>query len=303
MKYEKIYNELMNENIRYKNEEKDKEGMTEREFLNNYNPDEYDKPSVTTDMLVFTIDNGALKLLLAKRNTHPFINQWCLPGGFVKMEETTEEAAKRILKQETGLDNIYLEQLYTNSNIDRDPRMRVISTSYIALTDKSNLNPVAGEEITEVAWFSVEKIIEKIDEDGTVYSVLEVKNDELNVSMKATVFDIPEKNGVVVSYKTKVIQTGNDKLAFDHADVINMGIERLRNKVEYTPIAFNLVDEYFTLPELQSVYEIILGKKLYKTNFRRKIMPMVIEAESFVETSRRPAKLYTYNPLREIKER
>ena len=303
MKYEEVYNELINENMRYKNEEKDMEGMTEGEFLNNYNPNEYEKPSLTTDMLVFTIDNGALNLLLAKRNTHPFINQWCLPGGFVKMEETTEEAAKRRLKEETGLDNIYLEQLYTNSDINRDPRMRVISTAYIALTDKSKLNPVAGEDTSEVAWFSVEKTMEKIDEDGTVYSTLEVKSEELNVCMKATVFDIPEKNGVVVSYKTKVVQTSNDKLAFDHIDVINMGIERLRNKVEYTPIAFNLVDEYFSLPELQNVYEVILGKKLYKTNFRRKVMPMVVEAESFVETSRRPAKLYTYDSLWEMKER
>lgn len=292
---------MLNEQKKTSGLEKDRNGLTEKEFLDSYNPDNFDKPSISTDILVFTIENNELKLLLTKRESHPFIGKWALPGGFVKINENAEDAAKRRLKEETGLTNVYLEQLYTNSDVCRDPRMRVISTSYIALTDRKQLHPVAGDDTAEVAWFSVNKTIKNIDSEGTIYSDLILENSELGVSIKGKIFDIPEVNGIITSYKSKALQTGDDILAFDHIDIVNMAIDRIRNKIEYTPIAFNLVNEFFTLPELQKVYEIILGKKLYKANFRNKIMPMIIDIDSYLETSRRPAKLYKYNPLWNVK--
>ena len=273
----------------------DKFGLTEKEFLSQYNPEDYDKPSISVDMLVFTIDNNELKLLLAKRESHPFINCWTLPGGFVRLNETTEDAAKRRLKEEVGLENIYLEQLFTSSEVDRDPRMRVISTSYIALTDKKNLNPIAGDDTLDIAWFTVSRNVKSTNKDGTIHSELTVSNKELDVSIKVEVINVPKRNGVITTYETEINQISDTRLAFDHAKIINIAVDRLRNKIEYTHIAFNLVEEYFSLPELQKVYEIILGKKLYKTNFRRKIAPMVIETDNFIETSRRHAKLYKFN--------
>ena len=188
-----------------------------------------------------------------------------------------------------------MEQLYTWSNPNRDPRMRVISNSYIALVNNDNLNPIAGDDAAEVAWFSVKKKVTDIDEDGTIYSDLILRNEELDIEIDTRVFSIPKQNGVINTFDTKIVQISDIKLAFDHIDIVNMAIDRLRNKVEYAPIAFNLVNEKFTLPDLQRVYEILLDKPLYKANFRNKIAPMVVELDDFADTKHRPAKLYTYN--------
>lgn len=297
MLYEKEYQKLLELNKQNKIDYKNDDGLTEKEFLDAYNPGDYQRPSLTVDILVFTIESDELKLLLIKRKNHPYINSWAIPGGFVDINESSENAAKRELEEETGLRNIYMEQLYTWSGVDRDPRMRVVSTSYIALVDKNKLHPVAGDDAAEVAWFSVNKQFSKTDADGTIYYDLILKNEELDLSMESMVFNVPKENGVITNYETKIAQTSQEKLAFDHVDIINMAIDRLKNKIEYTPIAFNLVGEYFTLPALQKVYEIILGKKLYKTNFRNKVEQMVNETEKYIDTNHRPAKLYKYNKL------
>lgn len=295
MKYEKIYNKLIKNTSSIISKAINKDGLTEKEFLDAYAPGDYERPSVTVDMLIFTIQENELKLLLIKRKDHPYINHWAIPGGFVNMEESTLEAAERELKEETNIDNVYMEQLYTWSNPNRDPRMRVISNSYIALVNNDNLNPIAGDDAAEVAWFSVKKKVTDIDEDGTIYSDLILRNEELDIEIDTRVFSIPKQNGVINTFDTKIVQISDIKLAFDHIDIVNMAIDRLRNKVEYTPIAFNLVSEKFTLPDLQKVYEILLDKPLYKANFRNKIAPMVVELDDFADTKHRPAKLYTYN--------
>ena len=136
---------------------------SEEEFLKSYNPNDYDRISVTADVLVLSISSGEkenyrklnnkhFSILLVKRTEYPFKDRWCLPGGFIHIDETIGDAAKRILKNETNLSDIYIEQLYTFSGVDRDPRMRVISTSYISLIDKSLLNIKLNEN---ASWFDM----------------------------------------------------------------------------------------------------------------------------------------------------
>ena len=136
---------------------------TEVEFLRDYNPLKYQKLSMTVDILVFSVSNEEssnyrktdkkkMSILLAKRENYPFKDKWCLPGGFVKIDENLEDAPARILKKETKLDDIYLEQLYTFGSVDRDPRMRIVSTSYMALVDK---NKIKKDMSSKVSWFDV----------------------------------------------------------------------------------------------------------------------------------------------------
>lgn len=278
---------------------KNEAGQTESEFLSAYKPGDYPRPSVTVDNLIFTVDNDELKILLIKRKNHPDIDTWALPGGFIecgKNGETAEQAAYRELKEETNLENIYMEQLYTWSAVERDPRMRVMSVSFLALINKSGTDIKAGDDAKNVAWFTVEKTLIGTDKNGIISYDLVLTNTENDIKITAKVFDKPRRNGVLTSYKSEIIHTSEEALAFDHINIVNMGIDRLRNKVEYTSIAFNLVPQEFTLPQLQKIYEIILGKKLYKKNFRDKIEQFVICTDKIDENSiRRPAKLYKYN--------
>jgi len=118
----------------------------------------YEKPSVTVDIVIFTIKDNELKVLLVKRNVEPFKNSWAIPGGFVKMSESLEEAAKRELAEETGIKDVYLEQLYTFGEPKRDPRGRVITVSYIALVNSDKISLQAATDVSDVKWFSVSKL-------------------------------------------------------------------------------------------------------------------------------------------------
>ena len=202
--------------------------------------------SVAVDLLVFTIEEDRLKILTIRRQYPPFEGQRALPGVFVRADETLDQAAQRGLREETGLEDIYFEQLYTWGAPDRDPRRRVISVSYLALVDAQRLRGFGpGLRTTGAELSDVQALLEAED------------------------------------------------LAFDHRQIIACGRERLAGKVEYTPIAFSLVPEEFTLPQLQRVYEILLGKPLYKANFRKKIAPLVEQTErSTAGDAHRPSKYY-----------
>ncbi|MCF0116580.1 MAG: NUDIX hydrolase [Bacilli bacterium] len=246
---------------------KDKNGLTEEEFLKQYNPKDYDRPSVTSDILIFKMGTNlnGLKILLIKRGGHPYINCWALPGGFVNIDESTFTAANRELKEETGIENIYLEQLYTYSNPTRDPRSRVISVAYMALVPTTK-DVKAGDDASDAAWFDI-----KMDDKTMVLSNKE-KDIEIKYSLCSQEFTCGH-----ITYENSVPDLiSEERLAFDHQLIIYDGLMRLRNKVEYSNIAFNLVGEEFTLPDLQRVYEVILGKKLYKTNFRDKIEDKIV---------------------------
>ena len=148
------------------NELRDKNGLTEAEFLASYQPGDYPRPSVATDMVIFTVTDEdeenyrklpekELRVLLVRRGGHPFLGCWALPGGFVRPAETTEEAAERELREETGVDQVYLEQLYTFSQPGRDPRTWVMSCSYMALADSSQVAVQAGDDADDAAWFKL----------------------------------------------------------------------------------------------------------------------------------------------------
>ncbi len=267
---------------------------TEEEFLKNYNPNEFERLSMTTDILLVSVSSRKqdnyrktskkmMSILLAKRNDYPYKDMWCLPGGFVNpKEETLEECAKRVLKKETNLSNIYLEQLYTFDDINRDPRMRVVSTSYIALVDKNRLDQKISDN---ASWFDI--IFYDEDEDSISVTL---DNGSVNFSI-----EISKKLRERTTDRYKFEEVKNDYLAFDHSIVIVSGIERLRNKINYTDIVFNMMPEYFTLGDLQQVYEVILNKKLLDPAFRRIIVDKVEKTDK-VQTGEghRPSALFKY---------
>lgn len=286
-----------------------KDGLTEEEFLAQYDPGKYERPSVSVDMLIFTVTDmmsgnyrklpeKALKLLMIKRGNHPCIGQWALPGGFVGMQESLEEAAYRELKEETGIENVYLEQLYTWGDPNRDPRTRVISTSYLSLADSSVLDIKANDDADDARWFTVTYRVfreqKTMDGDNMACErfsrlILHHESETLTAVLRHTL----KNEGKVSRWETTIEDPGG--IAFDHARIIAYGIERLRNKVEYTDIAFSLMPRYFTLTELQQVYEVILDKELLKANFRRKIANKVIETNRYKkDAGHRPSKLYMY---------
>lgn len=265
---------------------------SEEEFLNHYDSSKFEKLSMTTDILIFSISNNPtdnyrklneklFSVLLVKRDDYPFKDKWCLPGGFVKIDEDLEDAPKRILANETNIHDIYLEQLYTFGAVNRDPRMRIISTSYMALIDKNRLNDKLNNN---ASWFNI-NIIED-EKEISVY--LENGTEEIKFKVKKTL-----KEKTTDRYKFEILE--NDKLAFDHPLVIVSGIERLKNKIEYTDIVFNMMPEYFTLGELQQVYEIILGKKLLDPAFRRIIADKVVKTDKMqTGGGHRPSYLFKY---------
>lgn len=220
--------------------------INEKEYLEQYNKAKYDKPSVAVDLLVFTIEEDCLKIAMIERENHPFKGQLSLPGVFMKIDETLEQAVERGIYEETGLREIYFEQLYTWSDIERDPRMRILSVSYLSLTNIEKIHLTAGKRASSVALYDVDKLLAS---------------------------DTP--------------------LAFDHRKIIEYGRERIKNKVEYSTIAFELLPEEFTLPKLQRVYEILLNKPLHKANFRRKIEPLIEITEHMTSgDAHRPSKFY-----------
>lgn len=269
------------------------EYKTEEDFLKAYNPADYPSFAVETDILVFGIssvddsnykklDTKKMSILLVKRSTFPFKGKWCLPGGFVGIDEDLDDAPKRILKRETGLDNIYLEQLYTFGEVKRDPRMRVVLASYIALIDKDRLTKKLDES---TSWFDIVDIEEK---DGTVKIVLENGLEKIDFTIKKTLRELTTDRYSFVSLDNKY-------LAFDNPLTILSGIERLKNKIEYTDIVFNMMPDYFTLGELQKVYEVILGKKLLDPAFRRIIANKVVQTNEYkTGEGHRPSRLFKY---------
>ena len=231
--------------------------MSEAKLPTDYDPDDYEHPSVTVDVVIFSLIDERLQVLLVRRRSAPFQDMWALPGGFVRMDESLEEAAARELQEETDVTGVYVEQLYTFGQPDRDPRTRVITVAYYALVPANAINHEAGSDAKSTAWFSMDHL--------------------------------PE-------------------LAFDHTKILAYARQRLRYKLEYTSVGFELLPDTFTLSELQRAYEIILGESLDKRNFRRKILGSgVLENTGQKRKTRegRPARLYRYreDAVAEIKAR
>ena len=266
---------------------------SEEEFLKDYDSSMFEKLSMTADILLVSVSDQEqsnyrktskkmMSILLCKRGEYPYKDKWCLPGGFLDAKnDTLEECAKKVLKRETNLEDIYLEQLYTFDGIDRDPRLRVVSTSYVALVDKNQLT----QKVENASWFDVSLIEEK---DDLVEITLDNGEEIITFKIKKTL-----KEKTTDRYQFSVLE--NDKLAFDHPIVILSGLIRIRNKISYTDIVFNMMPEYFTLGELQQVYEVILNKKLLDPAFRRIIADKVVKTKKMrTGGGHRPSYLFKY---------
>ncbi|MBI3760582.1 MAG: NUDIX hydrolase [Chloroflexi bacterium] len=216
-----------------------------------YSPPLRDRPTMSVDVAILSLRENDLQVLLVRRGAAPFKGKWAIPGGFVKPDETLQAAAVRELEEETGVRDVYVEQLYTFGDPGRDPRGRVITVAYFALVPAhAAREPRGGDDAAEARWWSM--------------------------------YQLPD-------------------LAFDHAEILEYALQRLRNKLEYTAVGFQLLPAEFTLSELQTAYEIVLGEQLDKRNFRRRIL----EAKVIRETRKyregvggRPAKLYRYREER-----
>lgn len=236
--------------------------MTESEFLESYDPQDFPRPSVTVDLVLMTVCAGKLAVLLQRRSDHPFKDQWALPGGFVGIDEGLDEAAERVLLNKVGLPaSDWLEQLYTFGAPVRDPRMRIITVAYFALLP---LEVLTG--------------------------ALKIRRDIELVSL-----DVPWSGELGGSVSAQSAEGAVLPLAFDHADILEAAVKRLRGKLDYSTIAFALLPELFTLRDLQDVHEAILGLTLNKPAFRRRMLDKNwIEGTGEREqgTSYRPAELY-----------
>ncbi len=208
---------------------------------------EFPRPNLAVDCVVFGLDEEDLKILLIQRAIPPFEGRWALPGGFVQIDETLEEAALRELREETGMQDLFLEQLYTFGAVGRDPRERVVSVAYYALVNLGDHEIEAATDARNAAWFSVD--------------------------------DLPQ-------------------LAFDHTEIVQTALKRLKGKVIYEPVGFELLPRKFTLTQLQRMYEKILERPIDKRNFRKKILGMGLLQELDevqVDVSHRAARLYRFD--------
>jgi len=212
---------------------KNKDGLTEKEFLEQYDASKYDRPSVTVDMLIFKSENNNLKLLMIKRGDHPFIGKWALPGGFVNIDEDLDKAAQRELKEETGLDNIYMEQIHTWGDVGRDPRTRIITTAYMALINE-NLKVKADDDAADADWFEINYKVDK-NINKSVYKI-NLESDKAKLSGNVLV----EKDNKTVKVTRQILESNN--IAGDHIKIIQHALEMLKRKLKCEEIPYEFVD-------------------------------------------------------------
>ena len=208
---------------------------------------QYPRPALTVDCVVFGFDEGELKVLLIERALEPFKGRWALPGGFVRVDETIDGAARRELQEEAGLKDVFLEQLYTFGALNRDPRERVVSVACYALVKLAAHETKAATDATDARWFPISKV---------------------------------------------------PNLAFDHAEILATALSRLKGKVRYQPIGFELLPPKFTLSELQHLYEAVLENELDKRNFRKKVLSfglLIPLKETQMSGRHRPAQLFRFD--------
>lgn len=207
---------------------------------------------VTVDIVIFTIRDAELQLLLVRRAIPPFKGRWAIPGGFVLPNESLDDAARRELREETGVEDVWLEQLYTFGEPKRDPRGRVVTVAYFALVSPDRAPPLAGSDAAEAGWWPAVTL---------------------------------------------------PPLAFDHDGIVATALERLRGKLSYTDIGFELLPKKFTLSQLQRVHEAILGETLDKRNFRKRLDALHVVRplnETVQDGGGRPARLFTFRRRRSM---
>jgi 8-oxo-dGTP diphosphatase len=232
----------------------------EQAFLEAYDPTRFERPSVAVDVALLTAKAGALEVLLVERSEHPYKGACQIPGGFVRPDESLDDAARRVLEEKAGVAGVFFEQLYTFGAPDRDPRTRVITVAHYALLPPERLIPKNG---------------------GSLLAKIAVPWEG-------------EAGGPVRA----VDQSGKRlALAFDHADILGLCVKRLRGKLSYAPIGFQLLPKKFTLRQLQDVHETVLGRALNKDSFRRTMLAsgqLTKTGEIEESVGHRPAELYRF---------
>ncbi|MCR5459669.1 MAG: NUDIX hydrolase [Acetatifactor sp.] len=296
----------------------------EKEYLKKYDVTKFDRPSVTADIAVFAVRDEMsdeelaqrdksnyrkdplreLQILLVKRASYPYRNQWALPGGFSKPGESCDETARRELEEETGVADAYLRPFGVFSEPGRDPRGWIISHGYLALIDGRKYRLHAGTDAWEAAWFRIEATStetsrKKNKKNGVVIEIrhdLSLYQRERNLKLKVSLLERKWFSELHGYHEYEIIDAGG--LAFDHAKIILNAFLHLRREAEgLGNVIFDLMPEKFTLNRLQKAYELVLGKELLTANFRRKITPLVLETEEEIAgVGHRPAKLFRRNP-------
>jgi len=234
---------------------------SEAAFLADYDASAFPHPSVTVDVAVITPSGQRLHALMLKRSEQPQKDAWSLPGGFVGMDESLEQAAVRVLAEKAGLKDVFLEQLFTFGAPMRDPRTRVITVAYYALVDEERLKSVESRALRQV---------------------------DLHVPWPG------EQGGAIEARdgKGKTL-----RVAFDHAEILGMVVQRLRGKLDYAPIGFELLPEEFSLRALQNIHETIRGEKVNKDSFRRRMLAtgrLKATGKKEAAVGHRPAELYRF---------
>jgi 8-oxo-dGTP diphosphatase len=244
----------------------------EREFLDAYDPATFERPSVTVDLVLMSVLEGALHALLMRRPSQPAKGKWALPGGFVRIDEDLDGAALRILREKARIGSAYLEQLYTFGAVDRDPRTRIITVAYFALLPATRF-------------------------EKAMNAPGELSLARITTSWKG------ETGG-----RAEAHAASGDRLtlAFDHADILGLAVKRLRGKLDYSQVGFELLPAQFTLRQLQDVHEAILGMRFNKPAFRRRMLDKgVLEATGLREqgVKFRPAELFRFSRTKRRNDR
>ncbi len=240
-----------------------KAAKDEAAFLREYDPGQFERPAVATDVVLLSAVDGALHTLLLHRDQYPDLGKWALPGGFVGMEEGIDAAARRVLKTKAGLEDFYIEQLATFGEPTRDPRMRVISISYYALVEHRRLE----QALRMVEALRLGRI--SVPWEGELGGPVEVTD----------------------------LQGAPVAMAFDHAEIIGTAVKRMRGKLNYAPVGYPLLPEMFTLRDLQAVHETILGRPVNKDSFRRRMLAsgeLKGSGQKEGAAGHRPAELYRF---------
>lgn len=254
--------------------------QTERDFLAAYDPRAFDPIAVTVDVVALTLRADRLHVLAVRRGGPPYEGEWALPGGFVRAgRESLDAAAGRELAEETGLDGpalgrVHLEQLGSYGRPDRDPRMHIVSVAYLAFAPGLP-DAQAGSDAAGAAWLPVEAI-SAIAQPETV---------------PPRPFDQGRRAGAHgggAGRRPLPFRPDGVPLAFDHQDILADGLERVRAKIEYTPLATAFLGESFTISELRTVYETVWGAPLHAGNFHRKVLSVPGFVESTGGTDARP---------------
>lgn len=206
----------------------------------------YPHPAVTTDCVVFGFNGSGLSVLLIKRGVEPYKDSWAFPGGFLKMDETAEQGALRELQEETGVCDIYIEQLQAFTGVERDPRERVLTIAFLAFVCQDDYEVIGGDDAAEARWFPVDEL---------------------------------------------------PSLAFDHAEIMRVALDRLRWKIQYEPLAFRLLNSTFTMSQLQTIYEAVLGQTFDRRNFHKKMLAMgyIAPTGDSLQNNGRPGMLYRFD--------